>query len=1604
MNESIVNSLVNQWGITALFMFMKDSGVQSDYLKESIESNTLEISKHIKKFPARYDELEQSDISHYKSSIENLISTLTNNESTVQTLNMLSIALREAITFGAKILNPNKEVLRERAALKSGLWIPESFFGSIQTYLCFFQKLLETVKPDEIKELSDDLFNLMYDILLKRKQMFGLEGTILSIMSSSTQRASSLWSTIMQIAKTKDDKKAKNKLTMIVKGINTIRCNNQSEEIPKTIEQLKDISSNITLLKGKWSMPIVLPILSTSFVYFLSHFKDEAKNVAEYLSSVLQTELIHTIQNPSQETYSCLIDLIPYSSESDFNSIIPKLIQNLNKNYPKLSPTVYFQAITQLLDGCSCRTNSTLLFNVLINHWFGSIKQFSINPIYKDDIFLMINVIPSLFSAAPKETEELLIRMLNSSTVIRNFALSAIHLLSFKEGTKLLEIAKTMYPIVKAIIEQEEIPGEELQLLVPVLSLLWQLIPESHSDITNLMVRCSKTKDIIVLGHAGFFFSEIMEHYPVGSMPVKILITFSAQFLRRVDECVLDPNVSKNFKLYQTFAKSFIKYTQRSEDAIDEQSWSQFLSQCENRLIAYSVFPDKNIIEVVQDIWEMLSSEKIVFRSINPPLASILPDITHNTAANLSKHTDFPGFPQRYISLATYFAKSENNISKEFKLALSKLLTALYNPKYFESSEQLHSQLIPILCSSFANYSKNDAFELICLTNTDAWENLVDEVVNRSQIPLPSKIRFAWSLSSHLKFCSKVISSETLRKNLDSIFEAFLQSQLPRNEIEQETEVCGAEFSATFIRTISKQFSDEQIFDNFQDTINKIISRLNPDSITLPDISYLFALLELMHALIDTKSIDNETVESVLDWTLYIALKTKGSILLQLKCHDIVLSLVNKNVQSLPMIMHCCFRASALTTAHVASAIISSSSGIDLDILALGLSSRPSMICRAIAAEIANKSAGGKFSPLSCINPFFEEEICSFYASSFTSESVRKLMQQIPSLLAASESEPSSVKHFGLLQKRLAKITKPETILTLLHLTAITEFSDLTPIKPLIPIWDKLFENPPIELEKILQTILDEVKSITDAKMLTACCISFSRAFLKYPKPTATFIIKGLRILTDPKLSFDGFIPTTSELVLSAILSFIFALESDRQRFVVCFLDHIKFILVWAIYLRFNPLYEHHHLPPLVTSVMHAAVPDSKLELFVMAPSECVAHAVYLPFRHTTELTPAQISAFLDTLKSFSKLTAELFLDTVVQKANSLAKFSPDFWLLFSNFFQPIHSTSFLNQFILNAQNVDLETASMMLPILTGIVKQNADPSHISGFMTVIIFIISSTNDFNFLKKINTHLPKFVDTVINSEDSEIISSTLATIIEEHGGEQGIVEGILPIILSATKLNSQEINESLKYLKEIARLFSISNATFSYITIILYLFDSFRMLENKGKECMICLHLLDNIQVPENYKQLSSLLLKHWVQKINAYAVKYIFQFISKTNIIHAGFKKDLLLLIKDMSNGWSNLEMLTEPNKIRLLIFMTMVGNDVETSCTLANLFSEFNNKVGGSDELDIVEYMNPLNSIKVESKIRKSISTKSTPNFLDESGKHSLSEVCEYIQNNILN
>ena len=137
-------------------------------------------------------------------------------------------------------------------------------------------------------------------------------------------------------------------------------------------------------------MPIVLPILSTSFVYFLSHFKDEAKNVAEYLSSVLQTELIHTIQNPSQETYSCLIDLIPYSSESDFNSIIPKLIQNLNKNYPKLSPTVYFQAITQLLDGCSCRTNSTLLFNVLINHWFGSIKQFSINPIYKDDIFLYV--------------------------------------------------------------------------------------------------------------------------------------------------------------------------------------------------------------------------------------------------------------------------------------------------------------------------------------------------------------------------------------------------------------------------------------------------------------------------------------------------------------------------------------------------------------------------------------------------------------------------------------------------------------------------------------------------------------------------------------------------------------------------------------------------------------------------------------------------------------------------------------------------------------------------------------------------------------------------------------------------------------------------------------------------------------------------------------------------------------------------------------------------------------------------------------------------------------------------------------------------------------
>lgn len=52
---------------------------------------------------------------------------------------------------------------------------------------------------------------------------------------------------------------------------------------------------------------------------------------------------------------------------------------------------------------------------------------------------------------------------------------------------------------------------------------------------------------------------------------------------------------------------------------------------------------------------------------------------------------------------------------------------------------------------------------------------------------------------------------------------------------------------------------------------------------------------------------------------------------------------------------------------------------------------------------------------------------------------------------------------------------------------------------------------------------------------------------------------------------------------------------------------------------------------------------------------------------------------------------------------------------------RPIHSTAFLNSPIANAQNIDLEMALMMRPILRGMELQGADQSHIAGVVVVAL-------------------------------------------------------------------------------------------------------------------------------------------------------------------------------------------------------------------------------------------------------------------------------------------
>ena len=105
------------------------------------------------------------------------------------------------------------------------------------------------------------------------------------------------------------------------------------------------------------------------------------------------------------------------------------------------------------------------------------------------------------------------------------------------------------------------------------------------------------------------------------------------------------------------------------------------------------------------------------------------------------------------------------------------------------------------------------------------------------------------------------------------------------------------------------------------------------------------------------------------------------------------------------------------------------------------------------------------------------------------------------------------------------------------------------------------------------------------------------------------------------------------------------------------------------------------------------------------------------------------------------------------------------------------------------------------------------------------------------------------------------------------------------------------------------------------------------------------------------------------------------------------------------TDNWANKELMPDPEKLRLLVLMTMVGADSETLDELSKMFEELVAKIGDSGEFSLVESIQPLRAAKVaNNQIRRCISTEATPLFVPKEPKHPLSEVCEYIQNNILN
>ncbi|OHS97047.1 hypothetical protein TRFO_36796 [Tritrichomonas foetus] len=1606
----LISSASYQWATTALCAFLKDANISFDVVNRSLESaelyaNDNNFNMYFSKLPIGYAEIGSEDIVQYRLTYESILLKLLNNETAPAIVNCLAPALRSAIIIGGHISYPDIPIIRpsQRSPIKSALTIPRAFYPIMAPYLAFINGVIEKVDHDHLININANVFETMLDILLRRPQQSGSEGLIISQLSQYTKISAQILAYFQQITRIKETPRVRSKFSFLVEGIECLRYHATNDDENKfALNALKEWVKLVNELKGKWTMTLVIPLVNESFIYYIDHSGDR-NSINETFSSYSNFVFQNAINSPTVENLNLIIRIMNYVNDSDFIAMAPKIYSVIVKNIQKLTISVYFSLCTLLVDAATYHNGiGGELFTLLTNNWFVQAKDKTtqISPAFKENVVLIMNIFPSVYQMAPEESDEFFVKLINeNSSEMFEFLFTSLHLTYVKTPGCLRKPVAALVPMIKDLMNQEEQDISKMELIVPLFSLFWHACPEIHSEITNLTAKMIKSQNVSILGSIATFFSDVMENSQSNQMPVKLVTSFASQFVRNFDDIAEFRILQRNFTFYQIFVKAFLKY--KENNPVDQESWQQFLNPSEARLLVYSLHTRNEVRTLAEEIWELLNPESSI------KLSAIKNAFNAFDKATLTKVANHPSFAQRYRLIATFFLRmndSNNSFNQEFKNIVAQFLISMYKAEYFDQpSIQISEQVVCALVKYLSIFSKFDVFRIISLSDPSSWEFFTNELIRQKDLPLSDRLKYTWAITSHCKFVEVVNKCKPLLENLSKLFNEFICSKLPTNEDEQANEVSGAEFCSSFIRAIIG-YIKQNPFKDIIFTINKIIARLNPDSITLPDISHIHACLELVQALIDSQSLNNENlIEDVLDWVCYIALKTKGSTLLQLKCHSVITSVVQMNQNNLPVIMRNCFRPNWLTTIHVASGITNAQVPSDyLSVLALGLGSRPSLICKAIAAELANKN-GGKFSPLACLNPYFEEELAQHYSSSLNSKGVRMLMLQLPSLFKSSQSDPAIVQHYTILTKRL-NIQNVESFDMLFKLTAVADFSDLSPIKPLIPIWDRAFTELPsgVSLEDVLQRILDFVPSLADSKKLTAACIAFYRSFLKASKPTTTFLLNKLRVITESDLVFENLHPSDNEQVITAILSYIMAMETDQQRFVINFVEKIQYILVWAIFLRFNPLYEHYQLPPLLTSVMHAAVPDSSLSLFVLPPSECVSRAIYLPFRHTTEFTFQQMQSCLETLRKFSMLTAELFLDLTANQAVAIAKYSEDFWFLFSNFFQPRHSTSFLNTFVTKAQHKELGFVGSMLPILTGVVKQEANPMNIAGFMTVLSSVVTNSCSIDFLRSINEHLQVFTETVSKSKDAKEISTNFISLLSKQGGETTIPVGILSYLEQADRITSTICSDVLLYLREITKLFAISRSPFTFVSIILYVFDSIRKIETNGKEQMICTTVL-GLDAPKSYEELAETVKSKWDAMTITFMLDFLLSFIGRSNIMSSLFKTNCLSFVEKITDNWTKSELLSDKMSTQLLIAMCLIGAESSHVNEIVNKFDSFVNANGYDLPFDLMNRVGKLRHGNGDMQYLRGMPQKGAPLFLNREMIKPVEEVCKYIQDNVL-